>query len=722
MVPRWRVGVGGARSGWLVAALLLALPAGAQPTYDVTVKARRPVTSGSQWVRDAERFDQRRLDRPDRVLEVIPSLLTAQHAGGGKSNQYLVRGFDADHGTDFAFFVDGVPMNMRSHAHGQGFAEMHWLIPEAIQQIDVSMGPYAVEYGDFATAGAANLQLWDRVPESYWKVSGGEFTSIRTVGVYSPTEGPFGGDDPRARLFAAVEFNVSDGPFENEENLLQYKGLVRFGCDLTPKTQIEGWFAAYDGRWNASGQIPQRFTNLPGNSRWDSADPTDGGHSDRQVGLVRLTHDFDENRRLEVASWASHYRLRMYSNFTLFLDPPQPCADLPEDEIDSCILFYGNGIVQDDDRWYFGNTAIYRQRVDWRLPVVFTAGLDHRTDLVTPSLGQQRRRTEFALTAYDDIEETSIAGYLQADVLLAPWARLVFGARAEGFFVDVDSRRESQTGPRPSGREQDAVALPKANLILSPFGEDGPLPVAFQPLRDAKLFLNWGQGYHSNDARDVVANPDETTLPIAMGWEVGLRVPVEGWLDVSFAYWWLDLQNEFVFVGDAGETEEKGRSRRQGVEVSARVTPLPWLEGEVSVAYSTANFNDRVEVEEGVYGDNVPQAPRLVAKASLLARHASGISAELDFTALGRRYATEADSPKLHGYGVFDFSVRYRRGPFEAALGLDNIFDANWRSSEFYYESRLQQELENGEAGQNDFHSTPGYPRNVWGGVTWYFD
>lgn len=675
------------------AACVAALAAGAaraQPTYDVTVRERRPVTSGSEFAIEAESFALKRLDKPDRVLEQVPALLTAQHAGGGKSNQYLVRGFDADHGTDLALFVDGVPMNMRSHAHGQGFAEMHWLIPEAIERLDVSMGPYSVEFGDFATAGAVNLKLWERAPESFVKATGGQWQSVRTVGLWSPRQGVFGGEDPRATLLAAAEFNTGDGPFDHEDNLLQYKFLGRFGWQLAERTRVEAWTAGYWGQWNASGQIPGRYVARNGVDRFDSADPTEGGDSNRQIGLARLVHEFDDSRRLEVTGWASHYAFDLYSNFSLFLDDPG-----------------GDGILQEDDRTYFGSNATYRQSFDWRLPVVLSVGLDHRSDFATVSLSRQQRRDRLERIASDRVRETSIAAFAQAELLLAPWARFVGGVRAEGFFFDVRGRHEDETGPRPAGSASEDLYLPKANLILAPFGEDGLHPVAFQPLRDSELFLNWGEGYHSNDARDVVANPQATVLPIAMGWEVGWRAPIGRWLDVSLAYWWLNLESELVFVGDAGETEARGRSRRRGVEVAARATPLAWLHGEVAVSYSTAEFTN---------GDAVPQAPRLIGKANLTARHPSGVSAELGLTALGRRYAIEDRSVKLHGYAILDFALRYRRGPIEALVGVDNVTGAEWASSEFYYESRLPDE----PAGVEDFHFTPGYPRNVRVGVTWY--
>ncbi len=697
------------------AALLLASNgASADPVYDVTVRGRRPLTSGSQYVVDAEALSMRRLDRPDKILDAVPGLLTAQHAGGGKSNQYLIRGFDADHGTDVAFFVDSVPMNMRSHAHGQGYAEMHWLIPETIERLDVAMGPYSVRYGDFATAGAVNLKLWDRVPESFLKVGGGSFDSVRTVGVYSPDLGIFGGEAPKANLVAAAEFNTSNGPFENPEDLLQYKGLVRFGYDFSEQTRIEAWTAAYAGRWNAAGQIPERLVDsglyaaeqgYPGFTRWDSVDQTQGGDGNRQILQSRLTHRFDEDSQLVVTGWASHYALDLYSNFTFFLNDPVE----------------GDGFQQRDDRYYMGGTAVYEQQIDTFVPVTFSFGLDERTDIAHVQLWNQQRRQRLNPTNDARVRETSLAGFVEADALLSPWIRFVGGVRLEGFWFGVSNEREgqicppaspaTQTCPQADGHERAGIYLPKANLMLSPFSAEGPLPMEARTLRESQLFLNWGEGYHSNDARSILNNPDETALPYAMGWEVGWRAPIADRGEISLAYWWLNLQSELVWVGDEGTTEPKGRSHRSGIEVAARGRPLPWfdwLSAEMAVSYSSAAFNSGAAVEN---------APRLIGKASVIGRHPSGVSAELDFTTLGTRYGLEDRSVLLHGYGIFDFALRYRRGPFEGVVGIDNFLNAKWRSSEFYYASRLQNEPAD---GVEDWHYTAGYPRNFRVGLTWY--
>jgi hypothetical protein len=671
-------------------------PPNAPPgVYEVTVRERRPVTASSEYMADAEDLALRRLDTPEQVIESVPPLLGAQHAGGGKANQYFVRGFDADHGTDIAFFVDGLPTNLRSHAHGQGFNDLHFVIPETIERVEAHMGPYHPEFGDFDTAGAVNLRLLRRAPEPFVSFSGGQYDAWRAVALISPRSGAFAGDEPEQTLLGAVEVNTADGPFHLHENYWAYKGLVRYGRRLSERTLVDAWLSLYAGQWNASGQIPQRLVREPGFDRWDAVDPKgEGGDTDRESLLLRLVHRPSDHGQLEAVLWGAHYALDLYSNFTLFLNDPAN----------------GDGIVQSDDRVYFGGTLVYRHALDvLARPTVLSAGLDTRTDLAGVQLARQRSRDRLGPVSHDEVHESSLAGFAQAEVLLLPWIRFLGGLRIEGFRLGVENRDEDETGPRAGGHVTEDVYLPKANLIFAPFSEAGPFPSNAQALRSFQLFLNYGVGFHSNDARDVVANPREPTLPRATGFEVGARATLFEGFDLALSYWWLDLEREFVFVGDEGTTEVNPRSRRRGLELAGRLDLLEWVYAEVALAWSSASFEN---------GDAVPQAPRLIGKAALRVDHPSGISAELSYRAAGQRYAVEDRSVRLSGYGIVDFGLRYRRGPFEIQLTLENVTNRSWRQSEFYYTSRLPFEPAD---GVDDFHFTPGNPRNLQIGMRWYY-
>jgi outer membrane receptor protein involved in Fe transport len=675
-----------------VLALLLLAPVSAAaeepaPTYTVDVRERRPVSAASAFVKDSRAFELRSVsDDPGDLLEVTPGLEVGQHAGGGKANQYLIRGFDADHGTDVALFVDDVPVNVRSHAHGQGYADFHFVIPETIEEVEITKGPYEAEVGDFATAGSIHLVTRERFDESIAKFEGGSFDTQRYLLMLSPDQGAFaGGDEAPARALFALEAYGTDGPFHdaNEENLWRYNLFGSLDVDLGERTTLQAKLHAYDGEWDASNEIPERAVSGPGFDRWDAVDPTDGGDSSTARTLVKLSHRPSEQERLEAAGWFDGYALDLYSNFTFFLDD----------------AMNGDQIVQQDDRLRYGGWLSYARSFEKTpVPVAFRAGLQTQHDDAHVRLRRSSERSFIETLTDDEVVERSVALWGEVEVIPLPWFRTVVGLRAEEFWFDVGDR--SGLG-RPDGDENDGVLLPKVNLILSPFAADGPLPCALAPLRDFELFLNYGQGFHSNDARDVVANPREITLPTANGFEVGARTRLLGRLDVAASYWWLNLQRELVFVGDAGGTEEKPRSRRRGVELAAELEILDWLFWQGSLGYSTGEFTN---------GDKIPQAVRFIADTGFVARHPAGISAELTYRTLGERYSTEDPSTqRLRSWGVWDAAVRYRRGPLELGLIVENLGNTEWETAEFLFESQLATEA----AGVEDLHFVPGNPRNA---------
>lgn len=661
-------------------------------TYTIEVREKRPVSAASAFVRDSRSFELRVLEDPGEILEVTPGLATAQHAGGGKANQYLVRGFDADHGTDLAVSVDDVPVNMRSHAHGQGYTDLHFVIPETVERVEITKGTYDAEVGDFATAGSVNLVTRERAEESFVRVEGGLFDTQRYLTLLSPRSGPFGGEDPEASALVAFEAFGTDGPFENEDDHWRYNAFGRLGWDLGERTRLEGTAHVYTADWHASGQIPQRAVDRPGFDRWDAVDPTEGGDSSTARLLLRLLHEPSDRERIAVDVWGIWYSLDLYSNFTFFLDDP----------------VLGDQIVQQDDRLVYGASASYRRVLEGLpVPVSVSTGLDTRSDDAYVRLRRAFRRERREVLAEDRILERSFAAWLETEIVPLPWVRTVLGLRGEHFSYQVSNR--SGIPGRAEGHTSDSILLPKASVILSPFGPGAPLASEVGALRELELFLNYGKGFHSNDARDAVAHPREPTLPSAQGWEVGLRTSLFERLDVAVAYWWLNLQRELVFVGDAGTTEVSSRSRREGVELSAELEILDWLFWQGDLAYSSGELAG---------GAKIPQAVRFVAGSSLVARHPSGVSAELRYETLGERYGTEGTSTRLRSYAVWNAALRYRRGPFEVSLAFENLFDTEWESAEFFYASRLRGER---AAGFEDHHFVPGTPRTVRLGLSVFF-
>jgi TonB dependent receptor-like, beta-barrel/TonB-dependent Receptor Plug Domain len=661
---------------------------------NIVVNAARLETATSKQTVPAEDFELRPLESGGQMLEAIPNVLTAQHTGGGKAEQYFVRGFDADHGTDLAIYFDGVPMNLRSHAHGQGFLDLHFVTPETIERLDATKGPYDARYGDFATAATIEYVPAASFSESQLRVSYGEFDTFRTVGVVSPRVGPFE-DDGSARGFVSFEAYHTDGPFDNEENLWRYSALARGELDLGSDLTLSGHLLGYYADWNASGLIPEDLVQDGTLDRFDSLDPSEGGDTTRVQGKLQLDWHPLPNGHLSANAYVSYYDFELFSNFTYFLNNDVPGG--------------GDGIVQRDrDRIYAGGRVEYHHTPEVPIPLQLRGGFETRYDDARVILGSQTNRRVTATLRDDSIETFSLEPYLEANAELLPWIVARAGLRFAWFHFDG---RDELLG-QARGSKDETRWLPKLNLTLNPFSDKGPLPVDVDGIRNLELFVNFGLGYHSNDGRAVLS-PDPGTggeaLPRATGAETGIRTRLWDRVDVALAGWWLNLDDELVFVGDEGTTESVGESNRLGLELAASWQILDWWYLRGDVAYTSARL------DEG----NVPraQAPRFVAKASTGVRH-EGFAAEFNLRHLGERYATDdRPGPKLSDYTVLDFAARYRMGFLELGFAVENLTDTNWSSSEFFYTSRPQQ----GGATSEDFHFSPGNPRNVRAWITGYF-
>jgi hypothetical protein len=669
--------------------------AGAEPdeqkgAYEFTVTERLPVTASSTLTIPAEEFELRPLESGGQMLEAVPNLVTAQHTGGGKAEQYFIRGFDADHGTDLAVYFDGVPVNLRSHAHGQGYLDLHFVTRETIARMDAHKGPYFAQYGDFATAAVVDYVPFDSLPESFAKFEAGEWSTWRFLGGLSPRFGPFAEDGP-AEGFVSFEAYHTDGPFRSDEDLWRYSALARGGVELRPGLRLSGHALGYFADWHASGLIPEALVDDGQLSRWGSVDPSEGGDSARAQGKLQLDWSPAANAHLTANIYLAWYDLELFSNFTYFL-----ANDLPLEDGG------GDGIVQQDrDRLYTGGRVEYVHLFDAAVPARVRAGLETRYDDADVALGRQSQRVFLGYTSNDRIHELSLEPYVAAEVLPLDWVRLDLGLRFAWFRFDGENLLDGTD----AGVSNDTLWLPKANLVLAPFSEGSLLPCEIEPLRELELFVNFGIGYHSNDARAVFADSDADTLPRATGAELGARTRLFERIDVALDWWYLHLEDEFVFVGDEGTTESAGETERQGVEFVTRMELLEWLYVRGDVGYTDARSVD---------GDvPVPQAPRFVARGAV-GVDLEGFAAELGVRHLGDRYASEEFSnPKLSGYTVLDLGMRYRWRFLEIGLALENLTGTKWRSSEFYYDSRPVQ----GGAASEDFHFTPGNPRNVRGWI-----
>jgi outer membrane receptor protein involved in Fe transport len=647
---------------------------------EVLTIGERSISASSQlFIPDKEILLQPQ-GRPAQVLRLIPGFLAIEHSGGaGKADQYFLRGFDADHGTDVAFFTDGMPINLRTHAHGQGYTDLNFIIPETIEGVEVSKGAYLPEYGDFATAGAVNFRTRQVVQEGVAQAAGGQFDTQRYLLMFSPTK-------EKIRTLFAAEGYYSNGPYDNENRYFRINLLGKMTTNLTSRDELSLTGTFLKSQWNGSGEIPFRAVTDGTIDRFGAIDPSEGGNTLRSTARLNYHYDTPSGGQFFANAYGQYYRLDLFTNFTFFLNDP----------------VNGDGIQQADRRVMYGGDLGYKHRGElFGIPSIGTIGFQTRVDDIHARLGTQTTRMPTGTTTDSNTFEASYAPFVKAEVQPISWMRLAGGLRAETFTFDVQNRC-STCAEQPDGRKSSGIILPKMNMILGPWA-------------GTEFFANYGEGFHSNDARSAVA-PGSSPLARAKSYEVGIRAKPWGSDGVEFiaTVWRLDLQSELVFVGDEGTTEIRGPSRREGVEVAVRGQVWGPLYVNGSMTWTNAQFRN---------GDAIPLAPKYTAFGALILRWPEGLTSQLQATYLGVRPLIEDRSMKSPSWLSFDLSERYRlpitlpHGRMEAFLFVQNLLNTEWEQAIFAFESRLRTE----GAGVTDIHFVPGNPRMVMGGVAWYF-
>ena len=649
---------------------------------EVSVVGERPVASSSQEFIPDEEILLQPQGRPAQVLRLIPGFIAVEHSGGaGKADQYFLRGFDADHGTDVAFFTDGMPINFRSHAHGQGYADLSFIIPETIEGLDVYKGAYLPEFGDFNTAGAVNFRTREVVKEGVVQAAGGQFDTQRYVLMFSPTK-------DKIRTLFAGEAYYTNGPFMNDNRYFRANVLGKATTNLSNRDELSVTATVQKSQWNASGEIPLRAVSDGTLDRFGAIDPSEGGKTLRTTGRLNYHYDTAGHGQFFADAYGQYYEFDLFTNFTFFL----------KDSTNTT----GDGIQQHDNRFMYGGDIGYKQRAEvLGIPSVGTIGVQARVDDIHARLGTQVKRNPLGTTTDSQILEASYAPYIKAEFQPLSWMRLAAGLRAEMFTFDVRNRCLNCL-EQTAGRTDSGMVLPKVNLILGPW---------FQ----TEFFANYGDGYHSNDARSAVA-PGSSPLARARTYEVGFRAKPWGsdGIELITTLWAIDLRSELVFVGDEGTTQNRGATRRRGIEAAVRGQVWGPVYVNGSVTWSHAEFTN---------GDAIPLAPELTAYGAMLLQWPESLRSQIQATYLGVRPLVEDRSAKSPSWVTIDLSERYMlpvklpHGRLEAFLFIQNILDTKWEQATFFFESRLRNEA----AGVSDIHFVPGNPRFFMGGLAWYF-
>ncbi|MBA3459541.1 MAG: TonB-dependent receptor [Deltaproteobacteria bacterium] len=622
----------------------------------IVIAEDAPAESASSVHFDRDDLRVRPRTQPSDILRQVPGLVVSQHAGGGKSDQYFIRGFDADHGTDIAIFADGVPVNLTSHGHGQGYADTHFLIPETIDKVDVRKGPYAARFGDFYTAGALELKTIDEVKgPTLWTVAGSSLTRFglnrRIVGMASPKIR----DDDKSLV--AVELTESDGPFVHEQDfqhanaLLKWRGRVGRG-------ELRAQLTSYLARWNQSGQIPASEVAAGRLDRFGAIDPTEGGNAHRTSAQVAYT----------VGDWkldgyAVRNDLTLFSNFTLFARDP----------------VHGDQIEQLDARWLYGTNLTYERWVGER--VLLTTGAQVRHDRAEVGLWHTEARTRlagcFAASApcnHTNNRIWNVGAFVEANISARPWLHVFPGLRVDQLIWDVEDLATRVL----DGSTNAALVSPK-------------LSVELHASEQVNFFINTGTGFHSNDARAAVTSKSKGALARAIGAEVGVRMRPAKTARVSADIWYLHLASEQVWSGDAGGTEASDPTHRFGLDLEGSVQVTPWLTLDGNVTWAKAT--------------SIALAPRWMGSGGVALRDRDDF-VSLRARGIADRMGNDDGTLTAEGFLIFDIVAGKQLGRFAIELTITNLLNSDWREAQFAEESRVSETAPLVE----QMHFTPGIP------------
>ena len=630
--------------------------------------------AASQGAITARQLEVRPIMRAGEVLETVPGVIISQHSGEGKANQYYLRGFNLDHGTDFATTVAGVPVNLPTHAHGHGYSDLNFLIPELVSGVQFRKGPYYAEDGDFSTAGSANINYVNALDRPILYASGGQDGWGRILGAVSPSIGD-------GHLLAAVEVNHNDGPWTLPDDYRKLNAVVRYSRGNTQNgLSITGM--GYRADWASTDQVPARAVTDGRIPRFGFIDATDGGETHR-YSLAADVQRGGGKSVTRATAFLVNYGLNLFSNFTYYLDDPEN----------------GDQFEQEDRRWIAGGRATYRHLSRWWDRSVESAvGLQIRQDWIgNVALYETRARQRLSTTRADRVAQTSIGLFAQSEVEWTHTFRTLLGLRGDLHRFEVASDR-----PVNSGVEWDGVVSPKITAIVGPWS-------------GAEVYASAGMGFHSNDARGatiavdpITSEPVERVTPLAKarGAEIGVRTVRIPGVQMTAALWTLGIDSELLFVGDAGTTEPSRRSRRYGIEWTTYARLRPWLTLDADVSWSRSQFTDPDPA-----GDHIPGAVTRVVSLGLSVEEFERLFGSLRLRYFGPRPLVENDSVRSRATTLLNLQAGYRlwsRG--RLVLDVFNLLDAEDSDIDYSYTSRLPDEP---PEGVDDIHLHPALPRTA---------
>jgi hypothetical protein len=634
--------------------------------------------AGSEGAITATQLAVRPVNRATEVLETVPGMIISQHSGEGKANQYYLRGFNLDHGFDFAQTVAGVPVNMPTHAHAQGYADSNFLIPELVSGVQFRKGPYYAENGDFSSAGSANINYFNSLDRPIVTLTGGSFDYGRFLAAASPRVG-------QGHLLTAFEWERDNGPWVSPNGKDKFNGVVRYSRG-DARNGFSLSYIGFRNHWHSTDQIPQRAVDSGLITRFGFIEETDGGETYRHalVGDWQRSGSSDSTR---LTTYLQRYGVQLFHNFTYFmLDPVN-----------------GDQFEQFEERWTSGAKLTHRRLLHFGEKHTENAfGVEVRNDSVGGPLGlyHTRNTQRLSTSRADEVDQVSVGMFGETEIEWTRMLRTTFGLRGDVYNWDVTS-----DNPLNSGQQTSGIASPKVSAAFGPFGA-------------TELYANWGMGFHSNSGLGIVLQVDPSTgdpataspaFARSRGGEFGVRTVAFRRMQATATLWYLDFDSELIYVGDSGSTEEGPASRRVGVELTNYIYPNPWLSFDVDVSFSRARFLD---VDPG--GEFVPGALNRVVSGGVNINPPAGVArgafGSLRLRHFGPRPLVEDNSVKSRPTSIVNGEAGYQFSPrLRLTVEGFNLFNAEVSDIDYFFESQLRGETEPVE----DLHFHAAIPRSA---------
>lgn len=642
-------------------------------------------TSASKGQTSTKELLARPFSRRGELLESIPGFIATQHSGDGKANQYYLRGTNLDHGTDFAIYVDGMPVNLRNHAHGQGYADTNFIIPELVGQLEYWKGTYYAQHGDLSSTGAARFKLLDALPQGIVSTTWGEYDYSRTLVADTIQAGA-------GQLTVALEHQYYNGPWDMHSDATRLNGFLRWHWeDASDKINLT--FMGYHGKWKSTDQVPQRAVDSGLIGRYGNLDPTDGGNSQR----YSLSFDWERNEgrtTTRANAYAGFYDLDLFSNFTFYMDSIARGDTL------------GDQFEQKDHRWFLGGELAR----DWHFDAMgqeqrFTLGMQLRTDIISGlGLYNTSQRQRWNTVRQDDITQSTYGLYAEAELKPVRWLRIIPGLRGDLFQFNV----EKSNLPENAGALTKGIVTPKLSMVFGPWAK-------------TEFYANAGMGFHSNDARGVNITTDPSTggpsdrvspLVRTYGAEIGIRNESIPKLVNTLSFWMLHSDSELIYIGDAGTTEPGAASMRQGIELSSYWRPEDWVMVDIEATLTNAHL-----VNTDPPNQKIPNSIPYTFNGGISLGGAQGFFGSLRARYFAPRPLDSVVDVKTRESLQVNARLGYRKNNWEIAMDCLNLLNRSDYDVAYYYASQLKSDA----APVDDVHVHPIEPRMFRLSVTYRF-